>query len=130
MTLISMRKLADGVNDFGGGPTYLCTFVDQRFFWWARNTGSLTVNEGTTTWDDLYSSMGTALEVTINQDPVVAAYGKPSSQVNLQYEPVPQWLDTIAQNVGQRVTHPSGRDGGRLLSPNGKDSAPSSRPDC
>ena len=104
MTLLSMRKLAIGVNPTeSGGPTYLCTFVDQRFFWWAANTGALAADGATTTWLNLYTSLAGKLGITLNNDPVSSNYSIPASIVSLQYEPVPQWLDTIAQNVGQRV---------------------------
>lgn len=97
--LLSLRPLNIG----DGGEVYLATFVDQRFFWWAKNTGSITVTEGTTTWANLYTTLGSALGVSIAADSIHADYTVPSALANLRYEPVPPWLDTVAQNVGQRI---------------------------
>ena len=99
MILLSLRPLNIGE----GGETFLATFVDQRFFWWAANTGSMTVTPGTTTWQNLYTYLGGKLGVTILYDGISSVYQEPSTLVNLQYEPIPQWLDTIAQNIGQRI---------------------------
>ena len=83
---------------------YLLTLVDQRFFWWSKNTGAYHVSPGVTTWTDLWSSFGGFVGVgSVTVDSPVAAYLKPSRLLDLTYEPVPPWWDSAANSVGQRV---------------------------
>jgi hypothetical protein len=88
----------------GFNGLHLLTLVDDRFFWWQRSTGNLSITEGTTTWEDLYALLGTALGVTITVDPIPAAYLKPSFFLGLSYAYTPVVLDAVAYNVGQRLT--------------------------
>jgi hypothetical protein len=82
---------------------YLLTLVDDRYWWWFQNA-ALTVTEGTTTWAQLYSALGSALEITIAADPINAAYLKPSAALALSAESLPLILDAVAYNCGQRIT--------------------------
>jgi hypothetical protein len=82
---------------------YLLTLVDERYFWWFR-AASISVIEGTTTWDNLYGQIANALGVPITVDEVPAAYLTPSSLLALKYEPLPTLLDAVAFSVGQRIT--------------------------
>lgn len=81
---------------------YLLTLVDERFFWWSKNTGNLAATSSST-WSDIYTSLGTALGTTITPEAVDASYLAPGELVRLFYEPLPPWLDTVAWNVGQRI---------------------------
>jgi hypothetical protein len=82
---------------------WLLTLVDERFWWWQKSTGALTVTENTTTWAQLYTSLGSALGVTITADAVNANYMKPSGILAAPYEPVPAILDAVAFSCGQRI---------------------------
>lgn len=88
---------------------YLISLVDDRFWWWQANTGDVTVTEPTTTWVELYETLGTALDESIDADPVSANYGTPASTLSTKYEDVPPVLDAVAYNCGQRIVR--GLDG-------------------
>lgn len=87
---------------------WLMTLVDDRWFWWQRS-GVVAINEGTTTWESLYSSIGSMLGVTITVDTVPSTYLKPTDAVNGYYEAVPELLDAVAHSIGQRIVRK--RDG-------------------
>lgn len=82
---------------------YLITLVDDRYFWWFRNTGSLPITEGTTTWANLYESLDTAAQTTIDYDTIDAKYLTPNKSLASYYEPSCILMDAVAYNVGQRV---------------------------
>ncbi len=88
------------------GPLWLLTLVDERFYWWWQHSGLITLTAGTSTWDDLYTTLATQLGTTIDHDPVDADYFKPHaySQLAAAYENVPMLLDAVAYNCGQRLT--------------------------
>jgi hypothetical protein len=94
--LLPPRPLQDG-------QLYLLPLVDDRFFWWARNTGTLTVVDGTTTWATVFASLGTSVGVTINVDPINGNYLGPSAGLVGLYGNVPRALDLSARSVGQRI---------------------------
>jgi len=107
--MLPPRPLAQTVPGQSGVSMSLLTLVDDRYWWWNRS-GQLTVNEGTTTWAQLYAEVGTILGVTINVDTVPNSYLKPSAQLaenNFVY--MPPTLDAIAYYCGQRITR--GLDG-------------------
>lgn len=81
---------------------WLLTLVDDRWFWWQRS-GEVTVDEGTTTWEDVYDQIGTLLGVTITAEAVAAAYDVPSDAVASRYSALPPFLDAVAAEVGQRI---------------------------
>lgn len=92
---------AGGTPDNAG---YLLTVVDQRYYWWWVQTPDFLISETAgKTWSDLYAQCGTALNVSIGNDDINAAYLQPSRAINLTYEVIPPVLDAIAYNVGQRV---------------------------
>lgn len=82
---------------------YLLSLVDARYFWWYKSTAVITVTEGTTTWSQLFTSLGTAIGAAITVDSVASAYLKPSASLTAQYEFTPPMLDAVAYNVGQRI---------------------------
>lgn len=89
---------------------YLLTLVDDRYFWQVRSTQRMHIDEGTTTWEDIYTQMGSALGgITIDADDIPAAYGKPGKCLNALWEQMGLFLDAVAYNVGQRIVR--GLDG-------------------
>lgn len=99
--MLPARPLAQRLSS--NDQLYVITLVDERFFWWFKSEGTISVNEGTTTWANLYTSIGTALGVTINADAVPSAYLKPTNFFAESYEDLPTLLDQTAYNVGQRI---------------------------
>lgn len=81
----------------------LLTLVDDRFWWWFRAEGNVTVTEGTTTWDQLYTALSGPLGVVFSWDGINAAYLKPPKAFGTSYEYIPLLLDAVAYNVGQRI---------------------------
>lgn len=86
----------------GGNQLYLLTLVDLRYYWYEL-AGVVSVTAGTTTWAQLYQSLGTILGVTINADPVNANYLTPDGSFTTNYEDAPVLLDACAWSCGQRV---------------------------
>ena len=105
----SMYMLAaTPVAQFSGLPDplrqlYILTLVDERFWWWGKDTSTISITEGVTTWAQLYTSLGSALGVTIVADTVASAYATPSALFGVQYEPIPFLLDAVAFACGQRI---------------------------
>lgn len=98
--LSGIRGLSGNVQSM-----YLLTIVDQRFFWWYKNFGAITISS-TTQWTDLITNIGNILGLSepIDVDAVDPAYLQPSIQMfSLPYEPIPPILDAIAFNIGCRV---------------------------
>lgn len=81
---------------------YLLVLVDERFFWWEK-AATVSITEGTTTWAQLYSSIATSLDITLEVDTIPAAYLKPSIGFSRNYEHLPMLLDVAAASVGQRI---------------------------
>ena len=65
---------------------YLCSFADDRLWWWQR-AAAITVTAGTTTWAELYTDLGIALGVTITPDTINAAYLMPTADLSSRYDP-------------------------------------------
>jgi hypothetical protein len=106
--LSGLRGLAGAVQSL-----YLITIVDLRYFLRFCNTGDLTsfVGDGTgLTWEDLYvflveQAIDQGIPLDMGWDEIASAYLQQSVHLwNLQYEPLPQVLDAVAFNVGQRIT--------------------------
>lgn len=87
---------------------YLLTLVDDRYWWWGTPV-DLTIDDGVTTWSDLYSDLSTALGTTISVDSIASAYGTPTTEYTTSSLPAPPILDAIAFSVGQRIVR--GLDG-------------------
>jgi hypothetical protein len=86
---------------------WLLTLVDDRYFWWQR-TGSITVDEGTTTWADLLTAILTALGIfdVTTVDTIADAYLPPvwpPKELANQYDYLPPLLDAVARSIGQRI---------------------------
>jgi len=104
--LLPLRPLSQIAGENG---CWLMTLVDERYFWWQKNSGNLSISEGSTTWEDLYTALGTALNQVITVDAIPAAYLKPAAWLGVPYDYVPLLLDAVAYNVGQRIVR--GLDG-------------------
>lgn len=81
---------------------YLLVLVDERFFWWERGA-EVEVDEGTTTWAQLFTAIGTGLGVTITHDTVSSAYLEPTAEMGRNYQHLPLLLDLAAESVGLRI---------------------------
>lgn len=86
----------------GGANLWLLSFVDARFFWWQR-AANITVIEGTTTWVQLFTAIGTGLGVTITTDTISSAYLKPPASLTSRYSHLPLLLDAACAAVGHRL---------------------------
>ncbi len=87
---------------------YLITLVDERYFWWYKSV-DITINAGTTTWEDLITSVETALGITIEHTTIESEWLKPSDDLTTRYESIPLLLDAIASCTGRQVVR--SRDG-------------------
>ncbi len=89
-------------------PLFLLELVDSRFFWWFAG-GVVTVNEGITTWAQLFSQI-VALLPSVYFPPALwvpeavnANYLFPSNIFNGWFESLPPLLDAVALSAGQRI---------------------------
>lgn len=89
-------------------PLYLLPLVDARYFWWER-AAKIEVEEGVTTWAELYAALATALNIALTCDPVSSDYLKPAHCLGAPYDYLPMLLDWVAASVGQRIAR--GLDG-------------------
>ena len=86
----------------GFEQSHLLTLVDNRFWWWEA-AASVVVTSGTTTWANMFSSIGTALGETITTDAINANYLNPDASLTARYEYLPPLLDACCWNVGHRL---------------------------
>lgn len=96
--MLPPRPLAQLLND--PNQYHLITLVDDRYFWWEK-AASIAITGGTTTWQNLFDSIGTALGVSIANEAVNAYYLKPSEDLENDYQFLPLLLDAVCKNVGQ-----------------------------
>ncbi len=80
---------------------WLITLVDERYFWWFKAENISIADE--TNWEVVYSTIGSALGVTITPDDIPSVYLSAPSQLSGQYEFLPILLDAVAASVGQRI---------------------------
>lgn len=82
---------------------WLLPLVDVRYFWQFIPSGNLEF-DSSSTWEDAFTDLGTALGVTIDADDVDADYLQPDwVELTRRYSPVPVLLDAVAASVGQRI---------------------------
>lgn len=91
-----------GVDKKQAEGLWLITLVDERFYWWERS-GTVAINDGVTTWAQLYTAIGTALGVTITADTVAAEYLLPSKEFAAHPQCLPLMLDAVAASVGHKI---------------------------
>lgn len=82
---------------------WLLPFVDERYFWWWKKA-DITITQGTTTWDDLITSVMAGLGVTdFTADAIIEEYLFPHASLTSHFEYLPPLLDAIAYSVGRRI---------------------------
>jgi hypothetical protein len=81
---------------------WLLPLADERLRFWEA-TAPITVDEGTTTWTDLYEQIAEALLIDLTVDPVNSAYGFPGAGLGVSYDWLPLLLDWTAASCGQRI---------------------------
>jgi hypothetical protein len=84
-----------------GGGWYLITLVDERYFWWAK-PNSINVYEGYY-WSVVYSSIASAIGITLTVDPIASAYLNAPAVLSTQYDYLPPLIDAVARCCGQRI---------------------------
>lgn len=83
---------------------WILPLVDVRYWWQNRSTDDLEVTTSTT-WTNLFSTLGTKLGVTISvPTAVAAAYLQPDPiEFTRRYENAASMLDAAALSVGKRI---------------------------
>lgn len=90
-----------GVND--AADAWVLTLTDARFFWGQWKRGTITVEDGVTTWANLYSQLSTIIGTTITPDTIPDEFSTPTTKWNSYAEPSATILDAVATQIGQRV---------------------------
>ncbi len=99
MSMVPAWPLAQAV---AGAHMWMLTLVDDRY-WWQPDVCEIAVQAGVTTWNDIYTQLGNELGITINADPIAAAYGMPPENYAAEYQPTTMVMDAVAWSVGQRI---------------------------
>lgn len=94
--------LANIVNAIPVLGLHLLPLVDQRYLWWER-AAVITVEEGVTTWANVYSQIAAGLGIVLTVDPISPAYLFPGVGLAQAYQQLPLLLDWTAASVGQRI---------------------------
>lgn len=97
--MLPPRQLVRGESTSGAPDLWLMTLVDQRYYWWYKGASSLS----TSTWSALYSSIASALGLSITADAVHASYSTPPDSFAMGYRPLPIVLDACAASCGQMI---------------------------
>lgn len=81
-------------------------FVDERYWLQYLDTGEIDIEWNTTTWDNLFSTANSLLNVSLTHDSVHANYFKPNrhSDINAKYDNLGEWIDKLCFNTGLRLT--------------------------
>jgi hypothetical protein len=103
MWMLPPRPLT-AVSGQGTNRLWLLPLVDERYFWQYIGVDSLAVTSSTT-WDSLFSTLGTKLGVTVSvQSSIEAAYLKPDPvDFTRKYDNAALLLDAAAWSVGRRI---------------------------
>jgi hypothetical protein len=89
----------------GMDQAFLCTFVDERYFWWRAITDdTLTVTDDATTWQDLIDALATLLDITITADTVDLGFGFAPNGLDLSGLPAAAVLDAVCYACGLRIS--------------------------
>lgn len=91
-----------GVDKKQAEGLWLITLVDERYYFWERS-GTVAINDGVTTWAQLYAAIGTCLGVTITADTVASEYLLPSKEFANHPQCLPLMLDAVAASVGHKI---------------------------
>jgi hypothetical protein len=83
---------------------YLLTVVDQRYYWWYKQTPLVQFDSIVgVSWSEAFDIAQTQLGIDIDVDEISSKYLNASPALNLSYEVLPPWLDALAFNVNQRI---------------------------
>ncbi|MCE9556255.1 MAG: hypothetical protein K8T91_23140 [Planctomycetes bacterium] len=96
----AMRDTPDGaVSDL-----WILPLVDKRYWWQFRSAGNLRV-DASTTWQDVYDHIGTALDLAITVQDIGSAYLQPEPETinRYRFRSVAELLDRVAFSLGQRI---------------------------
>ncbi len=87
-------------------PAYILPLVDERYFW-SLNGVDLTLPSSYSqwTWSQLYTTIATALQITLTNDAISSNYLNPCEDCALDEQGgiAPILLDAVAANVGQVI---------------------------
>lgn len=82
---------------------WLLPLVDARYWWQFLNAGDLAF-EVPATWDNIYTTLASAITTAINVSTIPAAYLGPDPQeLSRRYDNVAVLLDAVAHSVGHRI---------------------------
>jgi hypothetical protein len=104
MYLLPPRPISWTGTNGDDGDLWLIPLVDERYFWQFVNVGDISVTTSTT-WASLFSTLGSALGVTVTvSDAVESAYLNPDpTDFTRKYDNAALLLDAAAWSVGRRV---------------------------
>jgi len=88
---------------------WLITLVDDRYFFWLKNTGNISTSTGVQ-WSALYSTLAADLGITLTADAINTNYNNyfVSTLFSAHYDNAAFMLDGAAYNVGQRIVRALG----------------------
>lgn len=103
MWMLPPRPLS-AVSGQGTNRLWLLPLVDERYWWQYISFTSNTVTSSTT-WDSLFSTLGTRLGVTITvASSIEATYLKPDpTDFSRRYDNAAMLLDAAAWSIGRRI---------------------------
>lgn len=91
---------------YGDAPTYLVTLVDQRYFWWQKDSGDL-AKEPITSWSSLFEFFRDKLAIPQEQWEFTKPddkYGAPGEYLaTASHVPLSVMMDAAAWSIGCRV---------------------------
>ncbi|MBX6311852.1 MAG: hypothetical protein IRY99_02865 [Isosphaeraceae bacterium] len=87
---------------------YLVPVVDQRYYWWYRNTGDLAIGasgDNPWSWAGLVDALANRLGIKIayNEKEIDTKFGTPHRALSFASEVLPPVLDSVAANLGLRL---------------------------
>lgn len=100
--LLPPHPISDSLSRNDGA--WLLPIVDERYYWQFIDAGGFTLTDSST-WSSLFSSLATALGITLNVDSISADYGTPNAVAfnKGNRANAAQVLDAAAHSVGQRI---------------------------
>ena len=101
--LMPPRQVSVSTNVDPTEQLWLLPLVDVRYWWQFINCGDWGLTSSTT-WAQLFTAIGNALNVTINNDIVPAAYlGPDAVEFYRRNDNIAVYLNAVASCVGQRI---------------------------
>ena len=99
MTLLSPKPISEVTGD----GLFLLSFVDDRYFWWLRQTESTGTSDVDYTWEAFFDAIASQLGISPSKDSVASVYSNASMNVNDAIDFAPAALDMCAFYFGQRI---------------------------